>query len=60
VAEFIRHKRIALETLPRARYPRLIEAAAPFSEREDPQASFAFGIELFVAGVEALAARHAN
>jgi AcrR family transcriptional regulator len=60
VAEFIRHKRIALETLPRARYPCLTEAAGPFSQREDPEASFAFGIELFVAGVEALAARHVS
>jgi TetR/AcrR family transcriptional regulator, tetracycline repressor protein len=58
VAEFIRRKRIVLETLPRTRYPHLVEAAGPLSEQEGPETSFAFGIELFVAGVEALAARH--
>jgi TetR/AcrR family tetracycline transcriptional repressor len=56
-AEFIRHKRIALETLSPARYPCVVKAAGPLTEIEDPDAFFAFGIELFVAGVEALAAR---
>lgn len=59
-AEFIRHKRIALETLPRNRYPCVIEAAGPLSEIENPDAYFAFGIDLFVSGVEALAARKAG
>jgi TetR/AcrR family transcriptional regulator, tetracycline repressor protein len=57
-AEFIRRKRIAMETLPLNRYPHLVGAAGPLTEVEHPEASFAFGIELFVAGVEALAARH--
>jgi AcrR family transcriptional regulator len=56
-AEFIRHKRITLETLSPSRYPCLVRAAGPLTEIEDPDAFFAFGIELFVAGVEALAAR---
>jgi TetR/AcrR family tetracycline transcriptional repressor len=56
-AEFIRHKRIALETLPPNRFPCVVRAAGPLTEIEDPDAFFAFGIELFVAGVEALAAR---
>jgi TetR/AcrR family tetracycline transcriptional repressor len=56
-AEFIRHKRITFETLPPSRYPHLVGAAGPLTEIEDPKASFAFGIELFVAGVEALAAK---
>jgi AcrR family transcriptional regulator len=56
-AEFIRHKRIVLETLPRNRYPCVVRAAGSLTEIEDPDAFFAFGIELFVAGVEALAAR---
>ncbi len=56
-AEFIRHKRISLETLPRARYPHVVAAAAPLTEIENPDAFFAFGIDLFVAGVQALAAR---
>ena len=57
-AEFIRRKRIAMESLPLNRYPRMVEAAGPLTETEHPDASFAFGIDLFVAGVEALAARH--
>ena len=56
-AEFIRHKRISLQTLPPKQYPCLVAAAAPLTEIEDPDAYFAFGIDLFVAGVEALAAR---
>jgi AcrR family transcriptional regulator len=57
-AEFIRRKRLHMETLPRTRYPHLVDAAGPFSETEDPMMSFGFGIDLFVAGVEALAARN--
>ena len=53
-AEFLRHKRIHLETLSCARYPHVVEAAEPLTKMDD---SAAFGIELFVAGVEALAAR---
>jgi TetR/AcrR family tetracycline transcriptional repressor len=56
-AERVRHKRITIETLPADRYPCLIQAAAPFATIEDSQAYFDFGIDLFVAGVEALAAR---
>jgi TetR/AcrR family transcriptional regulator, tetracycline repressor protein len=53
-AEFIRRKRIHIETLSCARYPHVVEAAGPLTEMDD---TAAFGIELFVAGVEALAAR---
>jgi TetR/AcrR family tetracycline transcriptional repressor len=57
-AEFIRHKRIALETLPLNRYPHVVAAAGPLTEVERSESSIAFGIDLFVAGVEALASRH--
>ena len=53
-AEFIRHKRIYIETLSPARYPHVVDAAGPLTEMDD---SAAFGIDLFVAGVEALAPR---
>jgi TetR/AcrR family transcriptional regulator, tetracycline repressor protein len=53
-AEFKRRKRIHIEQLSCARYPHVVEAAGPLTEMKD---SAAFGIELFVAGVEALAAR---
>lgn len=56
-AEFIRRKRVHLETLPRTRFPHVVQAAGPLTEAEDQAASFAFGIDLFVAGVESLAAR---
>lgn len=56
-AEFLRRKRIHLETLPRSRYPHVVDAAGALTEAEDPATSFGFGIDLFVAGVEALAAR---
>jgi TetR/AcrR family tetracycline transcriptional repressor len=58
-AEFIRRKQITLQTLPPDRYPCIVRAATPLTTIEDPDAFFAFGIDLFIAGVEAVAARHA-
>jgi AcrR family transcriptional regulator len=52
-----RHARLYLESLPPERYPRLIEAAVPLSEGVDPDAYFAFGLDLLLAGIEAMAAR---
>jgi AcrR family transcriptional regulator len=46
-----------LQSLPPERYPRLVEAAAPLSEGVDPDAYFAFGLDLLLAGIEAMAAR---
>lgn len=56
-AEFIRRKQITLQTLPPDRYPCIVRAAAPLTTVENPDAFFSFGIDLFVAGVEAMAAR---
>jgi AcrR family transcriptional regulator len=50
--------RLVLETLPRDRYPRLIEAAEPLSVGVDPDAFAAFGLDLLLAGIEAMAARN--
>ena len=52
-----RRARLYLESLPPERYPRLVEAAAPLSEGVDPDAYFAFGLELLLAGIEAMATR---
>lgn len=52
-----RSARRFLESLPPERYPRLVEAATPLSEGVDPDAYFAFGLDLLLAGIEAMAAR---
>jgi AcrR family transcriptional regulator len=52
-----RRARRFLESLPRERYPRLAEAAGPLSEGVDPEAYVVFGLDLLLAGIEALAAR---
>jgi TetR/AcrR family transcriptional regulator, tetracycline repressor protein len=52
-----RRARLFLESLPPERYPRLVEAAGPLSEGVDPDAYFAFGLDLLLAGIEVMAAR---
>ncbi len=52
-----RRARIFLESLPPERYPRLVEAAIPLSEGVNPDAYFAFGLDLLLAGIEAMAVR---
>lgn len=49
--------RLFLESLPPERYPRLVEAATPLSEGVDPDTYFAFGLDLLLAGIEAIASR---
>jgi TetR/AcrR family tetracycline transcriptional repressor len=55
-AELERRTRLFLETLPPHRYPRLIEAAVPLSTY-DPDRYYALGLDLLLAGIQALAAR---
>src|ERR671916_548551 len=57
LTETRRRARLLLESLPPERYPRLVEAATPLSEGMDPDAYFAFGLDLLLAGIEAMAAR---
>jgi TetR/AcrR family transcriptional regulator, tetracycline repressor protein len=52
-----RSARLFLESLPPERYPRLVEAAAPLSEGVDPDAYFGFGLDLLLAGIEAMRVR---
>jgi AcrR family transcriptional regulator len=52
-----RRARLFLGSLPPERYPRLVEAATPLSEGVDPDAYVAFGLDLLLAGIEAMAVR---
>src|ERR1700678_3542634 len=51
--EKLRRNQIELAMLPAAKYPRLVECAAPMSSCEDPEFHYELGIELFIDGVRA-------
>ncbi len=52
-AEFQRRNEVYLAMLPAARYPRLVECAAPMANC-DPDFHYRLGVEMFIAGVRAL------
>jgi TetR/AcrR family tetracycline transcriptional repressor len=54
-AEQQRRTRIRLAMLPPDRYPRLVEAAEPLTDCNDPDFHYRFGIDLFIRGVQAMA-----
>jgi hypothetical protein len=54
-AEFQRRSEIELAMLPTARYPHLVRCAAPMANC-DPDFHYRLGVELFIAGVRAMAA----
>jgi AcrR family transcriptional regulator len=58
-AEMQRQSQVRLALLPLALYPRVVEAAAPMTAcaAEDQEFHYRFGIDLFIAGVQAMAAR---
>lgn len=56
-AELQRKKMVTLAMLPAAQFPRLIECAEPLTACDDPEYHYDFGISLFIAGVEAMAAK---
>ncbi len=58
-AEALRQKQVRFATLPLAKYPRLVECALPMTACDDPDLHYAFGVEMFMAGVTALAATRA-
>lgn len=58
--EMQRKKKVTLATLPQAKYPRLVECAEPMTACDDPQLHYQFGLEMFMAGVTALAAARAK
>jgi AcrR family transcriptional regulator len=55
-AELQRRKQVALASLPMAVYPRLVECAVPMTACDNPEFHYDFGVSLFIAGVEAMAA----
>jgi TetR/AcrR family tetracycline transcriptional repressor len=55
-AEALRQKQVRMATLPVAKYPRVVESAGPMSAYLDPEMHYRFGVEMFMAGVTALAA----
>ena len=46
-----------LKSLPAGRYPRIIEAAAPLSGCDDPEAHYDFGLKMVLTSIEAMAER---
>ena len=54
-AEMQRRGQIELAMLPTAKYPRLVECAAPMTACDDPEFHYRFGIQLFIDGVRAAA-----
>lgn len=62
LAELLRRNRVRLAMLPPDHYPRLVEAAAPMTacSAEDQEFHFRFGIDLFIAGVRAMAPQSAG
>jgi TetR/AcrR family transcriptional regulator, tetracycline repressor protein len=54
--ELMRQSRIRLAMLPPDRFPCVVEAAGPLTACDDPDFHYQFGIDLFIAGVVAVAA----
>jgi TetR/AcrR family transcriptional regulator, tetracycline repressor protein len=55
-AEEQRRNQVFFAMLPAARYPRLVECAAPMADC-DPELHYRLGVELFIAGVRAVAGK---
>jgi TetR/AcrR family transcriptional regulator, tetracycline repressor protein len=53
--EMQRRNRVRLALLPPDRYPHVVEAAAPLTECADPDLHYQFGVDMFIAGVQAAA-----
>jgi len=54
--EHLRQSQVRMAMLPADRYPRVVECAAELTGCDDPGFHYRFGIDLFIAGVEAAAA----
>jgi TetR/AcrR family tetracycline transcriptional repressor len=57
LAEHQRAKQIIYATQSQATYPRVVECAIPLAAHDDPEFHYDLGVSIFIAGVEALAAR---
>jgi TetR/AcrR family transcriptional regulator, tetracycline repressor protein len=58
-AEHQRLARVRLSLLPPDKFPRLVECAVPMTASDNPEFHYQLGTDLFIAGVQALAARGA-
>ena len=59
-AESQRQQRVRLAMLPPELFPRLVQCAAPMTAHDNPEFHYRFGVDLFIAGVTALAAARAG
>jgi AcrR family transcriptional regulator len=57
LAEHFRRNRVRMAMLPPATYPRVVECSALLTGSDDPEFHYKFGVDLFIAGIEAMAAR---
>jgi len=55
IAEHLRRDRVRLAMLPTDRYPNVIDCADALTACDDPEFHYRFGIDLFIAGVNAVA-----
>ena len=56
-AEMQRRNRVRLALLPPDRYPHVVEAAVPLTACDEPDLHYQFGVDMFIAGVQAAAGR---
>lgn len=54
LAEHVRRDRLTLSLLPEDRFPRLVECAIPMTSKDDAEFHYGLGIDMFIAGVEAV------
>jgi TetR/AcrR family transcriptional regulator, tetracycline repressor protein len=58
--EWRRQRRLQLESLPADQFPMMVEFGATFAREADVERYFAFGVDLLMGAVEAMAARRAS
>jgi TetR/AcrR family transcriptional regulator, tetracycline repressor protein len=56
-AESQRRKQVVLASLPKDRFPRLVECAVPMTACDNPELHYQIGVSVFIAGVRAIAAQ---
>jgi len=54
-AEMQRRNRVRLALLAPDRYPHVVEAAVPLTACDEPDLHYQFGVDMFIAGVQAVA-----
>jgi AcrR family transcriptional regulator len=58
--ELQRKKQVTLATQSSAKYPRLVECAAPMTACDNPEEHYEFGVDVFIGGLAAVAATRAR